>query len=320
MGIMKNNICPICLKDSKFNYLESHVDNGLEYKLYECEKCRVQFWKPFKNPGAEWYEKDENYAGRNVDPDLRPNVNHKRILNYLKPFKGAVLDIGCGTGNFLYWAKKAGWKIAGFDFDRNAIKIAKDVFRLENIEKNNLTDYYKAHQNEKFDLITFFDFFEHIDNHNEFIEMVKSLLNKSSYIAASMPYRKMAKWLNPGDFPPRHLTRWDRRTLKEFLERRGFEVLYIKRKTEGLMPIFTRLMRRYAKFFSFNLVGKYKEKVRRENILIGGKIEKKINAIHGLAKIKNWLIFGLPTLIIWILMLPTSKRYVNLYVIAQEKI
>lgn len=316
--MIKNGICPICRKDSEIDYLESYNDRGQEYRLYQCRNCSAQFWEPFKNPGAEWYGKNESYAGRNIDPDPRPNINHRRIINYLKPLRGAVLDVGCGTGNFLYWARKNGWQIFGFDFDKGAIDAAKKVFGIDTAEINDFSGYCRNHPDKKFDLITFFDFFEHIDNHNEFIETVRGLLKDNGYIAASMPYRKMARWLNPGDFPPCHLTRWDRKSLRRFLERHGFRVLYIKRKTEGLMPVFTRLIRRYGRFVSFNLVGRYKEKVRTEGFFIDSKAEKKVNALHFLAKIKDWLIFGLPTLIIWFFMLVTAKRYSNLYVIAQK--
>jgi len=316
---MKNNICPICQKDSNFTYLESHTDREQEYKLYECQNCQAQFWEPFKNPGAEWYEKDKRYASRNIDHDLEFGRHYVKILDFLKPFKGKVLDAGCGTGSFLYWAKKAGWEISGFDFDRDAINVAKNIFHLENIEVNDLAGYYKAHPAQKFDLITFFEVFEHIDNHNEFIETVKNLLKDRGYIAMSVPCRDIARWLNPLDLPPRHLTRWDKNSLKRFLESRGFKVLSIKRQGVGLEYILMRLRFRFGRHFSFNLVGKQKEKERKNGTgSANAYVSKKIKILHGLARIKDWLLFGLPALIIWLIIMPAPKKYISVYIIAQK--
>lgn len=313
--------CPLCEKKSQFKFLKSHSDSATnqEYKLYECTKCRVWFWPPLKNPGAEWYECDERYAGRNADPNLKPIWNYKKIISFLKPDVGQVLDIGCGTGDFLAYAKKNGWEVSGIDFDAAAIKTAKEIFKLDKVKAEELGEYYKENLEKKFDLITFFDVFEHLDNHLEFIGLVKTMLKPSGYIAMSLPYRKRADWLMPGDVPPRHLTRWDRTAIKFFLERNGFKISYIARQSEGLNPILMKLRFRYGRLLSFNLVGKYKNKKRAEGQQISSDSQagKTASRLQIVARIKDWLIFGLPALIIWLVMLPSAKRYLNLYVIAR---
>src|SRR6185295_4184462 len=146
------------------------------------------------------------------------------VLIYFRGLHGDVLDVGCGTGNFLHHARTHGWSVRGIDFDADAIKTGQQIFRLSGLEVADLETFRTRHPAERFDLITFFDVIEHLDNHKEFMEGVRALLRPGGYIAMSMPYGPHAMWLMRGDVPPRHLTRWTRSALKRFLEREGFEV------------------------------------------------------------------------------------------------
>lgn len=316
---MLNNNCPLCEKSTELKYLEAHLDSGTEYKLYECLACGVQFWWPLKNPGAKWYEHDARYSDRNFDPILNPNWNHTKIISFLKNKTGKVLDVGCGVGTFLKHAQDNGWQAYGLDFDSDAIRAARETFALDNLEVCDLIEYHRKYPDRKFDMITFFDVFEHIDNHNEFIGIIYSMLNSGGHIAMSMPYRKGATWLKPHDLPPRHLTRWDRKSLTNYLETHNFLVKYKKIIDTGYNFILMKLRFRYGKFFSFNLVGKIKKNKRAGNkIEINSSSEKMISKVHTLARIKDLIIFGLPTLFIYLAILPFKKRYVTLYIIAQK--
>lgn len=314
------NICPLCEQNVQSEYLDQHQDGEQTYKLYQCPKCDAQFWLPLKNPGANWYEHDERYAGRNIDPIIKPNWNHKKIISFLKGQSGKVLDVGCGVGTFLKHAHDHGWQTFGLDFDQDAIQAAKQTFKLENLEVCDLITYHHKNPNSTFKLITFFDVFEHIDNHNEFISTVYNLLEPGGFVAMSMPYRKGFTWLKPHDYPPRHLTRWDRHSLGAYLENKGFQVLLNKRLGSGYTFILMKLRFHYGKLFSFNLVGKIKNRKRRDqNINLNSSAEKVINRVQTLARIKDLIIFGLPALIIYLALFFTNKRYVTLYVIAQKK-
>jgi SAM-dependent methyltransferase len=317
---MKIEKCPLCESYLISELDERHKDGEIEYVLWECRDCGVQFWSPFKNPGAEWYEKDKRYSSRNASPELKPGRNQKYVIEFLRPLRGKVLDAGCGTGTFLNWAKSNGWTGSGFDFDDHAIKVAKDFFRLENVERNDLSGYYKGHNNEEFDLITLFDVFEHIDDHNEIFEIIKKMLNKNGCIAMTMPYRRHARWLNSQDLPPRHLTRWDRRSLRRFLEDHGFDILCLERQSEGIGHILMRLRFRYGKIFSFGAVNRLRERGNKLAPANGKTAESaKIKIVFRLARIKDWLLFGIPALVVWFFTLPFPSRYVTLFVIARKK-
>jgi len=132
----------------------------------------------------------------------------------------------------------------------------------------------------------------------------------------SMPYRGRAPWLMEADMPPRHLTRWDRSSLTGFLEREGFEVLYMHRTPASIRFIILKLRFRFGSKLSVGLVKKVRSAegaagpVRSRWLLI---------AVQTAAQTKDALFFGLPALIIWLTLLPTKKRYIGLYAIARKR-
>jgi SAM-dependent methyltransferase len=224
------------------------------------------------------------------------------------------------VGNFLGHAKRHGWETWGIDFDRDAVAAARETFSIQNVEVSDLSTFVTSHQDlqETFDLVTFFDVFEHIDDHINFAGMVKVLLKPGGHVAMSMPYRHGARWLQPHDLPPRHLTRWEEVSLKKFWERQGFIVKKIIRRSEGPGPIMMKFRHRFAPYLSFNMVAKTDAEARAADLQMPGKRTFKQRAIRVLAKMKDWTLYGMPALITWIVMIPSRKRYVTLYAIVQK--
>ncbi len=309
--------CPLCNAEAPKTTGRTHTDGATTYAQYGCDACLVQFWWPLKNPGAEWYRTHEKYGNRNADPVWNATTNHKKTMTVLSR-PGAVLDIGCGIGNFLSLAKEKGWQIAGIDFDTDAIASAKKVTEVDDFEAADVVTYAARHPDRKFDLVTFFDVLEHVDNHNEFIGSVKLLLKPGGHIAMSMPYRKHALWLMRADVPPMHLTCWDRESLERFLDARGFDVVYMRRSSEGIWPIIMKLRFRYGNWSSLGAVnvarkasGNSSAGPRNRPLLV--------RLVHIAAKAKDIILFGLPALIIWLVMLPSPKRYIDLFAIAKMR-
>jgi len=309
--------CPLCNTPTPLPTGRTHTDNTVLYTQYGCAACTVEFWWPLKNPGAEWYSKHERYGVRNADPVWGATVNHKKTLSLLAAYKGAVLDVGCGIGNFLELAKKRGWECAGVDIDPDAVESAKRKTGIAELAATDVVTYAKAHP-ARFDLITFYDVLEHVDNHNEFLAAILSLLKSGGHIAMSMPYRKHALWLMKGDLPPVHLTCWDRTSLQKFLEARGFDVVYMRRSSEGVWPIVMKLRFKYGSKLSFGAV-QAARKATGSTVVKPGKRPLTVSVVHALAKMKDAVLFGIPALIIFIAMLPSEKRYVDLFAIARKR-
>lgn len=305
--------CPVCANKEVAKAVAGPQGKHDEYQLYHCSHCAVSFWTPFKNPGGEWYEKDERYAGANKLPPLDPNWNHKKVISFLSGKQGKVLDVGCGTGNFLAWAEKNGWQGWGIDFDKNAIQSCKDFFGLARCEVNDILSFERKNR-EQFSLITFYDVIEHIDNHQEFFASVKRMLSGDGYVSMSMPYGNGYAFLQPNDLPPRHLTRWNEGSLAFFLQSLGFRVDYLKKTPASVYFIALKIKNRFKKKASFGVMKNLQKKE------VGSKkgYSATYRALAFMAKLKDLLIYGLPAVLVWLALLPTNERYVGLYVIAKR--
>ncbi len=184
-------------------------------------------------PDARWYE--QMYGGR--DEKLLPlEPGHKYFLaDPLAPRGGELLDIGCGTGNFLAAARDAGYKVTGIELDRNAARFAKELLGLQNILPLTISEFVEQHAEELFDVVTFFEVLEHQAAPVEFLQRVKACLRPGGVIALSVPNRE--RWLTGPDvldYPPNHFLRWNAEALRKFLYTQGFEVLSVREQLAGL--------------------------------------------------------------------------------------
>lgn len=143
------------------------------------------------------YYKSEDYishtdAKRNVFEKVYHLVKQialKRKLNLINSFaKGekTLLDVGCGTGDFLLTAKQNNWKIFGIEPNdqARALAIKKVGTYVYNVEGS------KTFQKEYFDVITLWHVLEHLPNLDEQIQLYKSLLKPNGRLVIAVPNYK----------------------------------------------------------------------------------------------------------------------------------
>ena len=94
-----------------------------------------------------------------------------------------ILDLGCGTGEFLNNYYGMGAECSGIDIENNFKIKNKKNFKLINIEANKFLKNCKK----KFDVIFLFEFLEHLEEQDKY-QLFKHLsknLNKNAYIFIS---------------------------------------------------------------------------------------------------------------------------------------
>tara|TARA_B100000767_G_scaffold60749_1_gene56578 strand:+ start:2208 stop:3077 length:870 start_codon:yes stop_codon:yes gene_type:complete len=131
-----------------------------------------------------------------------------------------LLDVGCGTGDFLYSCLKKGWQINGIENNKNA----KNNSRTE-LSSFIFDDFeFLKSQPERFDIITMWHSLEHIiDLKQTIVDMKKLLTNKGVIVVACPNHKSFDAMFYKESWAaydlPRHLWHFDKDSIsKLFLE------------------------------------------------------------------------------------------------------
>lgn len=106
--------------------------------------------------------------------------NKLKLINSNQPHKGKLLDIGAGTGDFLFVAKKDGWQTVGVEPSEKAQFIAKGK-GVSFVDTTNILE------NNSFDVITMWHVLEHIPDLEKQIIELKRLLKPSGTLIIAVP-------------------------------------------------------------------------------------------------------------------------------------
>jgi len=245
--------CPICQRHGHFKFIQDARNQNGQFSLYECSLCGVQFWTPFRSPGADWYEQGDCY---NIKDSSKPRIlhsYHKIFLNSHKNLGNStkVLDLGCGTGEFLAALQKNKIEVWGTDIDKEAINIARESFDLKNVYPLPVEEFIKTIPLPLFDFITMFEVLEHIDSPWFILTEAKKLLKPDGRLIISMPSKeRIFVNLSSWDFPFHHLSRWSEKSMKNILDLAGYKnvrIIYFN-QIHFLYDLFLEIISKKLKF------------------------------------------------------------------------
>ncbi|MAU63457.1 MAG: methyltransferase [Flavobacteriaceae bacterium] len=134
---------------------------------------------------------------------------------------GNALDVGSGTGDFLFALKKRGWSVTGIEPEEFARKEASKLGVQH-------TQSLKNCDQQEFDLITFWHSLEHVYSLKETIANIVFSLKKGGRLIIACPnYNSLdAKYYKHNWAAwdvPRHLRHFSSKSLENILEPLGFE-------------------------------------------------------------------------------------------------
>lgn len=202
------------------------------FRIVQCISCGLVY----SNPILSEDEITELYRNSGFIHELQLN---NMVADYLEqldgtsallPSKENLLEIGCANGYFLKKAKEYGFKnVYGIEPSRAAYSQTPEEI-LPNIINDELRS--GLFPDEHFDLICFFQVFDHIVDPNWFLQTVRGYLRRGGNILA---IHHNIKALMPtilgsraSTYDVSHIYLWDRRTMRRVLEKNGFELLYVK--------------------------------------------------------------------------------------------
>jgi 2-polyprenyl-3-methyl-5-hydroxy-6-metoxy-1,4-benzoquinol methylase len=164
------------------------------FQIVECESCGFKYTNPrpeVKDLGK--YYKSEEYVSHSNTKKGFINSTYQTVRKYtlLKKLQliskfyktGKILDIGCGTGEFLNTCKNAKWNTIGIEPDADARKMAIENYGLDVREESELQNL----QDESFDIISMWHVLEHVPKLNERVQELSRLLKPNGLIIIAVP-------------------------------------------------------------------------------------------------------------------------------------
>jgi len=192
--------------------------------LLKCGICQLVFAAQI--PTASQLESYYSNYGQGHYLSPLTLKRYHQWLNDFEPFRQTknMLDIGCGKGYFLDEAKKRGWNVYGTEYSEALVKSCREkeiTMHLGGLA----VEIFPAVQ---FDVILSIEVIEHINNPNEELQIIQSLLRQGGMFYCTTPnFNSLERrWL--GDKYnviswPEHLTYYSAATLRRTIEKHGFE-------------------------------------------------------------------------------------------------
>jgi len=221
--------------------VKDHSVSNEEFQLVFDET--LEMYKTEPQPSLEtlasYYESEDYISHTDAKRNLFEKIYHwvrtymlsKKMMlvdRYTKSDAEKVLDIGCGTGDFLAMAKKYKWEVAGIEPDEQARKIAVAKIETE-IHTNEWLSEIPDHS---FDAITMWHVLEHVPNLEEQIQTLKRIVKPKGSIFIAVPNFKSHDAKHYKQFwaaydVPRHLWHFSQKAIKSLFEKENMKVVKI---------------------------------------------------------------------------------------------
>jgi 2-polyprenyl-3-methyl-5-hydroxy-6-metoxy-1,4-benzoquinol methylase len=244
--------CPVCHTVSSNIFL--HVPDrfelarGEQYSLVKCQKCTLIYLnpRPVEQASSVFYEHEEytpfvsaqnsNSGFDRLYQRARGHNNKwkRKKIERQVPEKGRLLDVGCGTGEFIEEMARAGWQVRGLERDPRAAAYAVEKLKL-NVVCGTLENMPAAAGS--FDVVTMWHVLEHLYQPHKALMQIRDMLKPEGLLVIAVPnansldalfYKQ--NWVAYD--APRHLQHFNLKSLRSLCEMHNFT---LERKM--LLPI-----------------------------------------------------------------------------------
>jgi 2-polyprenyl-3-methyl-5-hydroxy-6-metoxy-1,4-benzoquinol methylase len=223
----KLSFCPVCGKSDFSLFLQSN-DFFLtkeEFTIVICNSCGLKFVNPRPNANeiVKYYESQDyvSHGGKKnglnfLYKQVRRMTIKKKYNLVAKLTKGQkLLDIGCGTGEFILHCNQHGFDVTGIEPGENPRSFAQSEYHLNVHEESYLENFVKP----EFDVITMWHVLEHVHLLQERMKKIVEILKPDGTILIAVPNndswdsRYYGKFWAAYDLP-RHLYHFSQETIQ----------------------------------------------------------------------------------------------------------
>lgn len=192
--------CPLCGSEEYRRNLSAPDRfnlNGATFKITRCRNCEFTYLnpRPTRQSISEFYKSEAYQPFLSTQSRLNwwdrlyvwvrnYTVKNKRRKIEKLQSKGVLLDVGCGTGEFLNEMQSSGWQVTGLETDKAAAEFAQRNYAL-NVFAGDLAA--SSFVNHSFDVITLWHVLEHLPNPKESLGRARDLLKMNGWILVVCP-------------------------------------------------------------------------------------------------------------------------------------
>jgi SAM-dependent methyltransferase len=227
------NRCKLC--GTRLTEVDHKLRFNGNYEIIFCSTCKTGITRlqPEQKKERESINKEvynligrlDSYFGRRIEFNRR----YQQCLSMIQSHAPVIsaLDIGCSIGYWLHFLRKKGiTDIIGIEINDECRMAAREIFGIET---------YPHIQNidRTFDLVSFNDVLEHLDNPLFFLTQTLSLAHPDTIYFLQLPnyQSNMARWLGrnwPWWSVPDHLWHFNPHSITHLLEKAGLQVIELK--------------------------------------------------------------------------------------------
>ena len=216
---------------SSVEYDSRRMRDYMHFQIVKCKTCNLVRSDPIIDPELidNLYERSDcSYTTEKENEPLARTYGRylENIVNSYDVNRSSYLDIGCSNGFMIEKAIEMGFSNArGIEPSLAAIEHASDKIKARIIP--GMFDSSKF-ENETFDLISFFQTFDHIIEPNEFLQDVRKKLNEKGFVIAinhnigSISYKFLREKSPIIDIEHTYL--YDLTTMRKIFEKNQFKV------------------------------------------------------------------------------------------------
>lgn len=158
-------------------------------------------------------------------------ANKLKLINSFKTTDKNLLDVGCGTGDFLLICKNNGWKVTGVEPNAKAKISAENKLNGKSASEIN-SEIDQINNEAQFDVITLWHVLEHVPNLEEYISTLKKLLKPNGVLIVAVPNFKSYDANHYKQFwaafdVPRHLWHFSKKSIYLLFEKHEMSVVKI---------------------------------------------------------------------------------------------
>lgn len=231
--------CPLCggKQTSHFMIIKDHFLTKDSFNITYCETCSLKYTnpRPTIESVSDYYESDEylsHYRKKGVIGNLYTliknySIKKKYDLIRKKKPEGRLLDIGCGTGDFMKYGNKLKFETFGIEPSEHARSYA--------INENKLTvvDSLKTFKSkQKMDVITMWHSLEHVHDLKEVFNFITDNIKSAGRVYVALPNyssydaKKYKEFWAAWDLP-RHIFHFNQESMKYLANKMGYRIRLI---------------------------------------------------------------------------------------------